>query len=90
MILCSRDTARARRPALLNPKEPLVPMTDLVTTARSLRSLIEAEADEIESTCTLTKPVVDAVEQAALSFGLWTGQVPDSGAVLKQLRAAAG
>jgi shikimate dehydrogenase len=30
------------------------------------------------------------VEQAALSFGLWTGQVPDSGAVLKQLGAAAG
>jgi len=30
------------------------------------------------------------VEQAALSFRLWTGQIPDSGAALKQLRAAAG
>lgn len=30
------------------------------------------------------------VEQAALSFRIWTGQVPDSGAVLRELRASAG
>jgi len=43
-----------------------VPTTDLVTTARSLRSLIEAEADATETGCTLTKPVVDAIEKTGL------------------------
>jgi alkylation response protein AidB-like acyl-CoA dehydrogenase len=43
----------------------------LIQAAHDLRELIEAEADEIEASCTLTKPVVDAIEKTGL-FGLST------------------
>lgn len=43
-----------------------MPIPDLVSAARNLRSLIEAEAEEAEARCTLTKPVVDALHEADL------------------------
>jgi alkylation response protein AidB-like acyl-CoA dehydrogenase len=43
-----------------------LPDANLFQAARALRELIESEADEIEDTCTLTKPVVDAIEKTGL------------------------
>jgi alkylation response protein AidB-like acyl-CoA dehydrogenase len=43
-----------------------VPDSALIRTALDLRELIESEADEIEATCTMTKPVVDAIEKTGL------------------------
>ena len=48
--------------------------TDAVARARSLRSLVEAEAEEAEATGTTTKPVVDAVTEQEL---FWT-MVPEA------------
>ena len=43
-----------------------MPDSSLIQAARNLRELIESEADEIEATCSLTKPVVDAIEKTGL------------------------
>ncbi|MGY8805925.1 MAG: acyl-CoA dehydrogenase family protein, partial [bacterium] len=43
-----------------------MPDSTLIQAARDLRELIESEADAIESDCTLSKPVVDAIEKAGL------------------------
>ena len=48
--------------------------TDAVARARSLRSLVEAEAEEAEAAGTTTKPVVDAVTEQEL---FWT-MVPEA------------
>ena len=48
----------------LKPGEP-VPDSTLIQAARDLRELIESEADEIEARCTMTQPVVDAIEETA-------------------------
>ena len=47
-------------------RRPPVSTSDLLATARSLRGLIEAEADEVEASSTMTKPVVDALVKAGL------------------------
>ena len=39
---------------------------ELVEKARSLRELIESEAEAIEQKCTLTDPVVQAIEETGL------------------------
>ncbi len=57
--------ASPRAAYALTPGEP-VPDSTLIQAARDLRELIESEADEIEATCTLTKPVVDAIAKAGL------------------------
>jgi alkylation response protein AidB-like acyl-CoA dehydrogenase len=43
-----------------------VPDSSLIQAALDLRELIESEADEIEASCTLTKPVVEAIEKTGL------------------------
>jgi alkylation response protein AidB-like acyl-CoA dehydrogenase len=43
-----------------------VPDSSLIQAALDLRELIESEADEIETRCTLTKPVVEAIEKTGL------------------------
>ena len=43
-----------------------MPDSKLIRAARDLRELIESEADEIEATCTVSRPVVDAIESAGL------------------------
>ena len=43
-----------------------MPDSALIQAALDLRELIESEADEIEATCTMTKPVVDAIERTGL------------------------
>ncbi len=43
-----------------------MPDTALVQTAHDLRELIEFEADAIEANCTMTQPVVDAIEKTGL------------------------
>ncbi len=43
-----------------------MPDSTLIQAALDLRGLIESEADETEATCTLTKPVVDAIGEAGL------------------------
>jgi alkylation response protein AidB-like acyl-CoA dehydrogenase len=52
--------------------------SDLRTRARSLRSLIESEADEAEQVGTTTKPVVDAVAEQQL---FWTMVPKECGGV---------
>ena len=43
-----------------------MPDSTLIQAALDLRELIESEANEIETNCTLTKPVVDAIDKAGL------------------------
>ena len=43
-----------------------LPDSTLIQAARDLRELIESEADEIESACTISTPVVDAIEKTGL------------------------
>jgi alkylation response protein AidB-like acyl-CoA dehydrogenase len=43
-----------------------VPDSALIQACLGLRELIESEADEIEASCTMTKPVVDAIEKTGL------------------------
>lgn len=43
-----------------------MPDQALIDTALSLRELIEAEADGIEENCTMSQPVVDAIEKTGL------------------------
>lgn len=43
-----------------------MPDSALIRAALDLRELIEAEADEIEASCTMSKPVVDAIETTGL------------------------
>lgn len=42
------------------------PDASLIAAAVSLRPLIESEADQIELDCTMTRPIVDAIEAAGL------------------------
>ena len=49
----------------LNPGESM-PNSNLIQSARDLRELIESEADAIEASCTITKPVVEAIEKTGL------------------------
>ena len=43
-----------------------MPESDLVEAAYALGALIESEAEEIEKACTMSKPIVDAIEAAGL------------------------
>ena len=43
-----------------------MPDSALIQAALDLRELIESEADEIEANCTMTRPVVDAIEETGL------------------------
>ncbi|MEO2168880.1 MAG: acyl-CoA dehydrogenase family protein [bacterium] len=43
-----------------------MPDTALIQAALDLRALVEYEADEIETKCTMTEPVVDAIEKTGL------------------------
>ena len=43
-----------------------MPEPALIQAALDLRELIESEADEIEASCTMTRPVVDAIEETGL------------------------
>ena len=67
-------------------------MNDLLSTARSLRSVVEAEADATDRELTMTQPVVDAFAESGLNhlqvpkeLGGWEADVDTTLDVLEEL-----